>query len=293
MVYPATRTPEPLRPGDLACTTALLASYDTLARCLDCGMYYTSPRTRDDDIRAAYAEMADTGFLEERHARELTYRRMLDSIERLTGGRRGRLLDAGCSMGFFLKQARDRGWQVEGIEPSRWAAEYARKEWGLRVYDGPVGSADLAPESVDVVTMWDVVEHLLDPVGDVRRLARALKPGGVFALSTHSLGSLSARLLGRRYPFLMAMHVSHFTPRTTARLLGMAGLNQIRVRPHLRFLRVGYLIRKMAPKAPRFAALLDRIAGALAARDRYVAVTGLGIFNAYAIKGSGPLGKGS
>jgi len=283
-VYPATRTPEPLRPGDLACTTALLASYDTLARCLECGVYYTSPRTPDSEIRRAYAEMADTGFLEERRARELTYRRLLDEIERLTGGRRGRLLDAGCSMGFFLSQARDRGWQVEGIEPSRWAADYARGESGLKVQDGPIGSAGLAPESFDVVTMWDVVEHLLDPVGDVRALARALKPGGVFALSTHSLDSLSARVLGRRYPFLMAMHVTHFTPRTTARLLAGAGLRQVKVRPHLRFLRVGYLIKKMAPKAPRIAALLDGIARGLAARDRYVAVTGLGIFNAYAIK---------
>jgi 2-polyprenyl-3-methyl-5-hydroxy-6-metoxy-1,4-benzoquinol methylase len=288
----------------LACTEALLASYDTLVKCLDCGMFYTSPRTPDAEIKAAYAEMADTGFLEERRARELTYRRLLDEIGRLTGGRRsriidsggtnsvtggaprGRLLDAGCSMGFFLREALGRGWRAEGIEPSRWAAGYARDETGLPVHFGPIASAVLEPESFDVVTLWDVVEHLLDPVGDVRKLAGALKPGGVFALSTHSLGSLSARLLGPRYPFLMAMHVTHFTPRTTARLFAMAGLRQVRVRPHLRHLRAGYLLKKLEPKAPGTARLLGGIVRALKAENRYVVVTGLGIFNAYAVKPS-------
>ena len=135
--------------------------------------------------------------------------------------------------------------------------------------------------------MWDVVEHLVDPVGDVRHLARALKPGGVFALSTHAINSVCARLLGRRYPFLMAMHVTHFTPRTTAKLFELAGLKQTRVRPHLRTLRVGYLLKKLEPKARRVAACLKAIARVLGAEDRYVVVAGLGIFDAFAVKREG------
>jgi 2-polyprenyl-3-methyl-5-hydroxy-6-metoxy-1,4-benzoquinol methylase len=271
-----------VEPDDLACTTALLASYDTVVRCLDCGLFYTNPRASNGEIMAAYGEMADRGFLKERRARELTYRRLLKSLDRVTGGRKGRLLDVGCSMGFFLKEARDAGWQVEGMEPSGWAAEYARSEFGLNVRKGPAASAPVEPASFDAITMWDVVEHLLDPVGDLRRLAVALKPGGVFALSTHSIASVSARLLGRRYPFLMSMHVTHFTSRATARLFEMAGLRQIRIEPHVRFIRVGYLVKKLGPKAPGAAAVLGALAGRLGLTDRHVAIVGLGIFNAYA-----------
>lgn len=287
--YRATRPEKPVEPSDLACTTAELASYDTVVECLDCGVVYVSPRPEAADIEAAYGRMSDRGFLEEGRARQLTYRRLLRELERLpgAGGRvfRGRrLLDAGCSMGFFLREARDAGWEVEGIEASRWAVEYAREEMGLAVHEGSIASAALEPDSFDVITIWDVVEHLMDPVADFRHLARALKPGGVFGLSTHSIGSLSARLLGRRYPFLQAMHATHFTPRTTARLFAMAGLKQVRVRPHLRTLRIGYLVKKIGQKSPRAAGALGGLVRLLGMGDRHVVVAGVGIFNAYAVK---------
>src|SRR6185503_10728546 len=180
------------------------------------------------------ARVADQEFLGERHARELTYRRLLRSLDRTSTLHRAsdpvpwparreraagmRLLDAGCAMGFFLNQARADGWEVEGIDPSRWAAEYARREFGLTVHNAPLARVALKPASFDVITLWDVVEHLPHPVTDLTHLARALKPGGLFALSTHSIGSLSAKLLGPRYPFLMAMHVTHFNRRTIAEL---------------------------------------------------------------------------
>lgn len=283
-MYPATRPRSSVVPADLACTTALLASYDTVVRCLACNMVYTSPRPDSREILEAYRQVADTGFLEERHARELTYRRLLKVLNQLTGGRRGRLLDAGCSMGFFLREAQHEGWNVEGLEPSHWAAEHARKEFGLPVHEGPIASISLEPASFDVITIWDVVEHLVDPVGDFRHLARALKPGGVFALSTHSIESLSARMLGGRYPFLMAMHVTHFTPRTTAQLFELAGLSQAKVQPHLRTLRVAYLLKKLEPKMPRLTAGLRAVTKMLNVQDRYVVIAGLGIFNAFAIK---------
>ncbi len=284
LVYPATRPSSEVVPEELACSTALLARYDSIQRCMKCGLLYTSPRPDDGEIMAAYARVSDEGFMTESEARERTYRRLLGRIARLRPGPPGRILDAGCSTGVFLKEARAAGWETEGIEPSAWAASRARDMFGLKVHQCSTAQAPIEAGAFDVVTAWDVIEHMTDPVGDLRALSRALKPGGLFCASTHSIGSLAARLLRARYPFLMAMHVTHFTPRTTAMLMAKAGIRQFMVRPHLRSLRAGYLTRKLKPHAPRTAEFLDRALGLLRVRDRYIVVFGLGIFNAFGRK---------
>jgi len=298
LVYHATRPPRPVDPAELACTTALLASYDDVTKCRSCGLFYTCPRPSDDELLAGYTVVADIAFLDERRGRERTWRRLLDRLERLSGGadrgsgrsagpagrRKGRLLDAGCSMGFFMKEARDRGWEVRGLDPSRWAAEYGRREFGLDITPGTIAGVELEPASFDVVTIWDAVEHLVDPVGDITKLAAALKPGGLFALSTHSLRSPAALLMGRNYPFLMAMHVTHFTPRTTALLLSKCGLVQFSARPHVRFLRAGYIAGKLEARLPLAGRVVRRALGALGLSGLQVPVVGLGIFDAFARK---------
>jgi len=282
-VYPATK-PMSMTPADLACTTALLATYDAIVKCRSCGLVYTSPRPSNADIAENYRDVEDTGFIQERRGRELTYQRLIKEMDRILGGRRGRLLDVGCAMGFFPVEARKAGWEVEGLEPSRWAAEYARREFGLAVRGGSVAEAELGSGVYDAITLWDVVEHLTDPVDDFRRLAGALKPGGLLAFSTHSIDSLSARILGRRYPFLMSMHLTHFSSWTTGKLCEKAGLRQVSVTPHLRYLRTGYVIKKLEQVLPRLGGGIHRIARALGLEDRYVVITGLGIFNAFAVR---------
>lgn len=284
LIYPATKPQSAVNPDELACSTALLARYDSIQRCLKCGLLYTSPRPADSEILAGYSRMADEGFMAETGARERTYRRLLKQIAALRPGPPGRILDAGCSTGVFLKEARAAGWETEGIEPSAWAAGRARELFGLKVHECPVAQAPLEAGSFDVVTAWDVIEHMLDPMEDMRVLARALKPGGLFCASTHSIGSLAARLLRARYPFLMAMHVTHFTPRTSRLLLEKAGIEQFRVRPHLRSLRAGYLVKKLEPHVPGIAGLLDGFLGILGLRDSYIVIAGLGIFNAFGRK---------
>lgn len=289
-IYPATRPARDLSPEELACATSPLATSDAVVRCRSCGLYYTSPRPDDAGISAAYEQLADRAFLGERRARELTYMRQLRTLDRVAGGTappgapRGRLLDAGCAMGFFMKEARNWGWRAEGYDPSRWAVQYASGEFGLEVRAGTTASVELEPGAYDAITAWDVVEHLLEPVDDFRRLAAALRPGGVMAISTHSLHSLAARFLRSRYPFLMPMHTMHFTPRTTALLFEKAGLRQVLVQPHLRYIRAGYAAEKLAQRLPRAGAAVRAATRVLGMSDVHVVVTGLGIFDAFAVK---------
>jgi 2-polyprenyl-3-methyl-5-hydroxy-6-metoxy-1,4-benzoquinol methylase len=158
---------------------------------------------------------------------------------------RSRLFDVGCGTGVFLDEARRGGFETAGLEVSAYAAERARAR-GLNVQCGAVDDFAPAPGSFDAITMWDVIEHLKHPAATVDRLARALRPGGVLALSTGDLGSLCARISGRRWHlFNLPEHLYFFTPRSLRSLLRRAGLAVSFVRRELTWFPASYLVERL------------------------------------------------
>ena len=105
----------------------------------------------------------------------------------------GHVLDIGCATGAFLVAMRELGWQVEGVELSAYAAEYARQQ-GLTVHTGTVESAQFADGRFSAVTMWDVLEHVLDPKQTLAEVARILQPHGLLVLSLPNPDCWEARL---------------------------------------------------------------------------------------------------
>lgn len=95
-----------------------------------------------------------------------------------------KLLDIGCSTGLFGHVARGMGWDVTGVEICRPAAEYAQEKFGLQVLTTTLEAAHLAEDSFDVITMWDVIEHLPSPAETVTECYRILKPGGLLIIHT-------------------------------------------------------------------------------------------------------------
>jgi SAM-dependent methyltransferase len=138
-----------------------------------------------------------------------TARRVLERIERHRPG--GRLLDLGCWVGFFLAEARERGWEVTGVEPSGFAAAYARDELGLPVLSGELFEVDLPLRSFDVITLGDVIEHIPDAGRAVDRISGLLAPGGVLAMALPDAGSRVARVMGARWWSVIPTHVHYFT----------------------------------------------------------------------------------
>lgn len=125
------------------------------------------------------------------------------------GARQGQLLDVGCLWGSFLGQAHQNGFDVVGIEPFGKAATYVKEVLKLNASQGTLRSASFPPESFDVVTILDVIEHLTEPVAELKEAYRVTKPGGLIVASTPNVGSLiprlvntERRLLGRQwFPF--------------------------------------------------------------------------------------------
>ena len=206
-----------------------------LSRCLACGFVFVSDRLPERELEQAYAEMADPGYLREAHV----YRRAADwvlaRLERYRGGG-SHLLDMGCGTGFFLEQARGAGWDVRGIELSRWMVERARERLpGDVVRQGGYDSGHFREMSFDVVVAIDVIEHVTDPEHFVREIAARLRPGGVACLVTPDIGSLVAKVLREGWWYIQVPHLSYFDRSTLGRLATRCGLRAVHKGSYPRF----------------------------------------------------------
>ncbi len=220
-------------------------------------------------------------YAENEAARRRTFARALDRLERHVPVR-GSLLDVACYTGVFLDVAAARGWRVTGLEPSRWAAaEAARK--GHPVHHGTLRTAGWEPGRFDVVTMWDALEHFTDPVQELRRARAVTRPGGYLVLSTMRVDCALARLLGRRWPWYMRMHLCYFTRETLAQALHAAGWRLVHAHGYAHVVTWDYLLHKAAAWAPGPSRALRAALRRAGVSNRTVAIDLGDFITAYAV----------
>ncbi len=266
------------------CTSAGYGKHNTIVKCQNCGLVYVNPHRETSAILHDYEEVVDELYLEEREGRVLTFRRNLRPLEELMPPDKGRrLLDVGCHIGVFLEIAQERGWEAWGVEPSRWAVREARSR-GLRVIEGTLDDLHVADEFFDVITMWDVIEHLPDPLRALRKSYRLLKKGGIICIHTINIESPLAKLMGHRWPWLMEMHLYYFSPRTLAAMLGKAGFTVVKMMNQGRFLRLGYLATRIEPYSPLIARGMSKLVTVLGLKDKAVPINLGDLFTTFARK---------
>jgi ubiquinone/menaquinone biosynthesis C-methylase UbiE len=266
------------------CTHSGYGRHHPIVQCRQCGLVYTDPRPNGRDIVETYQAVEDPLYLEEREGRVLTFEHHLKPLERLTGLPDGRpLLDVGCYTGVFVEIAGRHGWDAWGVEPSQWAVEQAQAR-GLHVVQGTLDTADLPEMYFNVVTMWDVIEHLTDPCEALERAGRLLKPGGLLVVHTIDIDSLFARVMDTRWPWLMEMHLYYFSRRTLRAMLEKCGFRVLSDRPQGRYLRLGYLMNRVGALAPLVGRPVEGLVTRLGLRGLAVPVNLGDLFTAYATK---------
>ena len=221
-------------------------------RCDKCGLLFVWPMPVDN--LAIYSEdyfagaREGFGYVDYDHDKatmQPTFERYLDLLSQGAAGRR-RLLDVGAATGFFLEIARRRDWSVTGVEPSAFAAGLARNK-GLDVRHGVVEELDAPDGSFDVVTMWDVLEHVRQPRASLAAAFRLLRPGGLLALNTPDAGSLLARLLGLRWHLVVPPeHLVLFHQQSLRLLLSDTGFQVDAMRRIGKRFTVQYVLQTLA-----------------------------------------------
>jgi 2-polyprenyl-3-methyl-5-hydroxy-6-metoxy-1,4-benzoquinol methylase len=204
-----------------------------VVRCRHCGLAYTNPRPNPATINRFYPRdygphrqpprdthhRAPSAFWTRVFGRPCPERR--GSLPR-AGARR--LLDFGCGSGGYLKRMAALGWRVTGLDVAEHAVGVARDELGCDALAGSLPHPDLAPASFDVVTMWQSLEHVHDPLAILREVLRALVPGGTAVVAVPNFESVSSRLFGEHWVGLdLPRHLTHFTRDTLREMLRAAG----------------------------------------------------------------------
>lgn len=188
-----------------------------------------------DVQREAFAHVGDPSREDTSRA---IYERGLEYVEQRAGI--GMLLDVGCAFGKFMECATRRGWSVRGVEISSYSSRYAREELGLNVLTGDLLSAPLDEGCFDLVTMWDVLEHVIEPRKTLDRAAQVLKPGGHLILTTDNYRSLLSGMSDALYRisfgaftypverFFIRYNRCYFTPADVRKMLCSARLKEVR-----------------------------------------------------------------
>jgi SAM-dependent methyltransferase len=136
----------------------------------------------------------------------------------------GKLLDIGCAMGFFMEMANNAGYDVYGLDPSEYAINHVSKSLSCNLQVGTINTAQYQPEKFDVISMLDVFEHLADPISDLKKIYRWLKPDGILLIATGDTESITAKILGRHWTFFTPpQHVMCYHRQGISEVLGRSG----------------------------------------------------------------------
>ena len=223
------------------------ALFEQVVCCSNCSLVYLNPRLKEELIVGSYAEGEDQVFVLQDDMRIRTFRKSLRSLMKNLGistQSEVKILDVGCAGGAFLRAAQMENLVATGVEPSKWLGEYGRTQYGLDIRTGVLEGQDFAPKSFDIITMWDVIEHVPDPDRDLKHIATLLKDDGIFVVNYPDFGSLPAKLLGRRWPFLLSVHLVYYTPKTIRKQLTLAGFKVIDLRRHWQTLEFAYVLNR-------------------------------------------------
>jgi 2-polyprenyl-3-methyl-5-hydroxy-6-metoxy-1,4-benzoquinol methylase len=211
-----------------------------LVICSDCTLLYENPRFSAETILRGYASSIESGHDSQRSMRVGSFLGALRSLSRDLPLPGASVLDIGCAGGAFLEAARHFGYDAVGLEPSRFLVEQGRAR-GLNLHQGTIDQHALPEGAFDMVCLWDVIEHLADPGEALRRIRPLLKPGGVLLVNYPDIGTWQARLAGKRFWWLLSVHLSHFTQHTMREICIRNGYDVFSFRSYWQTLEFGYL----------------------------------------------------
>lgn len=208
-----------------------------IVRCLECDMVYVNPIMDEEHYRETYASEEYQEIVKELGEESHEYRLNRFGTERveimkqffpeghpaMEDGKGPRYLDIGCSTGFVVEAARNEGWRATGIDLNPSAVEFG-KERGLDLHASSIEAFEY-DHKFDIISLFDVLEHLVHPRGILEEAISNLTDDGLIFLYLPNYQSASRMLMGKEAHFIWPTHhLNYYTIRTIEDLLGRLGL---------------------------------------------------------------------
>ena len=236
------------------CTSLGHKSNPQVLNCLICDLSFVPESSYPKDIESIYSEVQDFTYLENKKSRKKTFQNSLDQISQYLPDK-GHLLEVGSYCGFFLQsfQKKYPNWDYIGVEPSKWASEYARSQLNINTITGTLeDNINVLAPDYDIAVAWDVLEHLKDPLGFLIQINSRIKLNGKFCFSTLDIDNWLPKLMGKHWPWLMEMHLFYFKSDTTEKLLNKAGFKIIESEKYIHYVSIHYLFGKIIAILPEW-----------------------------------------
>jgi 2-polyprenyl-3-methyl-5-hydroxy-6-metoxy-1,4-benzoquinol methylase len=149
------------------------------------------------------------------------YHEILDSFEPYR--KTNKLIDVGCGIGYFLETAKERGWEVYGTEFTDEAIQKC-SEKGIKMEKGILDPENYMPEEFDIITSFEVIEHINNPIDELNSFHKLLRKGGLVYVTTPNFNSLLRYRLKSDYNIICyPEHLSYYTPKTLKKVFTRVG----------------------------------------------------------------------
>jgi len=196
-----------------------IAGYWQIVKCNKCGLIFVSPRLIPESAANRYERIYFSYYEDNPIDRYQSCAGSFKIIKKyFPPGFKGRILDVGCGLGYFVEYLQNNGWDARGIEVSKYAADSAENK-GLNVISGDFLKIEYPLNHFDCITMWDAIEHVPYPMRYVKQAYKLLKPGGMLIIQTPNIENLTLLLNKNMYPWAPTEHLFYFSIKTLRLLL--------------------------------------------------------------------------
>lgn len=215
----------------LICKSSLLKDlknyeFAFLTKCQKCHFVFSKKKPTQKELIDHYEGYGRNDYLSPITIKR--YNELIDEFEKFK--KNGKILDVGCGIGYFLEVAKKRGWTVYGTEYTEEAIKICKSK-GIKMQEGKLNPDNYNIEEFDIITSFEVLEHINNPIEEISNFYKILRKGGLVYLTTPNFNSISRYYLKANYNVITyPEHLCYYTPKTLKNLFKEINFNVLKLK---------------------------------------------------------------